>query len=53
MLEHLGEHDAAQRLMAAVERVTAVGPRTPDLGGDATTAMVTQAVIEAIRASNA
>src|SRR3954449_7401324 len=33
MLEHLGETAAAQRLMAAVEAVTASGPRTPDLRG--------------------
>jgi tartrate dehydrogenase/decarboxylase/D-malate dehydrogenase len=53
MLEHLGEAAAATRLMRAVERVTAAGPRTPDLGGDATAAMVTAAVVDAIRASNA
>jgi tartrate dehydrogenase/decarboxylase/D-malate dehydrogenase len=53
MLEHLGEPDAAARLMRAVERVTAAGsPRTPDLGGDARTAEVTQAVCDAIHSSN-
>jgi tartrate dehydrogenase/decarboxylase/D-malate dehydrogenase len=53
MLEHLGEPDAAARLMRAVERVTAAGrPRTPDLGGDAGTAQVTQAVCDAIHSSN-
>jgi len=53
MLEHLGEAGAAQRLMAAVERVTA-DPRlhTPDLGGEATTREVTQAVCDAIRGAN-
>src|SRR3546814_16611750 len=35
MLEHLGEGPAAARLMAATEKVTASGPRTPDLGGQA------------------
>ena len=48
MLDHLGEPDAAARLMRAVERVTARGGATPDLGGRATTAEVTEAVIRAI-----
>lgn len=52
MLEHLNEHDAAARLMRAVERVCQDGIMTPDIGGDATTAEVTDAVIEAIRAAN-
>ena len=45
LLEHLGEFEAAKRLMSAIEQVTA-NPRlhTRDLGGDATTAEVTQAV---------
>jgi tartrate dehydrogenase/decarboxylase / D-malate dehydrogenase len=49
MLEHLGEAAAAQRLMGAVEEVTASGLRTPDLGGRASTREVTGAVCEAIR----
>jgi tartrate dehydrogenase/decarboxylase/D-malate dehydrogenase len=54
MLDHLGEAGAAARLMAAVERVTAAGaPLTPDLGGGATSRQVTDAVCEAVRASNA
>jgi tartrate dehydrogenase/decarboxylase/D-malate dehydrogenase len=54
MLDHLGEAGAAARLMAAVERVTAAGaPLTPDLGGAATSRQVTDAVCEAVRASNA
>ncbi len=48
MLEHLGETSAARRLMAAIEAVTRTGPRTPDLGGTATTAEVTAAVCRAI-----
>ncbi|MFM7345366.1 MAG: tartrate dehydrogenase [Tagaea sp.] len=54
MLDHLGEPEAAKRLMAAVERALA-DPRfhTPDLGGTATTDAVTEAVIDAIRAANA
>ncbi len=53
MLEHLGENEAAKRLMAAVERVTASGVVTPDLGGSATTQEVTLAVCDAIRGANA
>ena len=44
MLEHLGEPLAAGRLMQAVEKVTASGIHTPDLGGKATTAIVTAEV---------
>ncbi len=46
MLDHLGEKAASDRLMAAIERVTA-DPKlhTPDLGGKATSRMVTDAVI--------
>ncbi|MFE1599264.1 tartrate dehydrogenase [Methylobacterium sp. ID0610] len=54
MLEHLGEPAAAERLMRAVERVTAdPNLHTPDLGGTATTRQVTDAVIAAIRGDNA
>ena len=53
MLDHLGEPDAAARLMSAVERVTAKGePFTPDLGGKGTTREVTQAVCDAILTAN-
>jgi tartrate dehydrogenase/decarboxylase / D-malate dehydrogenase len=53
MLEHLGEKPAADRLMQAIERVTA-DPRfhTPDLGGKARTTDVTSAVIAAIHGAN-
>jgi tartrate dehydrogenase/decarboxylase/D-malate dehydrogenase len=53
MLEHLGETAAAARLMAAVEQVCAAGIVTPDVGGNATTREVTDAVIGAIRGANA
>lgn len=49
MLQHLGELEAAARLMAAIERVT--GSRaavSPDLGGTATTQEVTSAVCDAL-----
>ncbi len=53
MLDHLGEGEAAARLMRAVERVTAVETlRTPGLGGTATTREVTDAVIAALRGTN-
>ena len=53
MLEHLGEKPAAERLMKAVERVTAdPALHTPDLGGKATTRQVTDAVCEALRQAN-
>jgi tartrate dehydrogenase/decarboxylase / D-malate dehydrogenase len=45
LLEHLGEFDAAKRVMQAVEKVTAdKSLHTRDLGGTATTAQVTDAV---------
>jgi len=53
MLEHLDEKPAADRLMRAVERVTAdASLHTPDLGGRATTRQVTDAVIAAIQGDN-
>jgi tartrate dehydrogenase/decarboxylase / D-malate dehydrogenase len=53
MLDHLGEKDASDRLMKAIERVT--GDKrfhTPDLGGNARTADVTAAVVDAIHGTN-
>ena len=45
LLEHLGELEAARRVMTAVESVTAnPALHTRDLGGSATTAQVTEAV---------
>ena len=48
MLEHLGEHAAAERLMRAIEKATATAGMTPDLGGRGTTASVTAAVVNAL-----
>ena len=45
MLEHLSEARAAARLMRAIESVTGKKIFTPDLGGNARTRDVTQAVI--------
>ncbi|GBR08743.1 MULTISPECIES: tartrate dehydrogenase [Acetobacter] len=54
MLDHLGEHAAAENLMKAIERVTAnTDLHTPDLGGQANTRIVTDAVLTAIRSENA
>ncbi|PKH23628.1 tartrate dehydrogenase [Enterobacterales bacterium CwR94] len=49
MLDHLGESEAAALLMQAVESVSAQGILTPDVGGKATSAQVTDAVIAAIQ----
>jgi tartrate dehydrogenase/decarboxylase / D-malate dehydrogenase len=49
MLEHLGEPDAARTLMTALEDVCRDGPRTRDVGGDASTREVGEAV--AVRAA--
>jgi tartrate dehydrogenase/decarboxylase / D-malate dehydrogenase len=49
MLEHLGETDAALAVMTALTDLLASdGPRTPDLGGTATTAEVTAALVSAL-----
>ena len=49
LLEHLGELQAARRLMVAIEQVTAnTALHTRDLGGTSTTAQVTQAVKNAL-----
>ena len=54
MLEHLGEKAAGDRLMKAIERVTADDRfHTPDLGGKAKTSEVMAAVIDAIHGANA
>ena len=54
MLEHLGEPRAAAQVMQAIERVTAnPALHTRDLGGQATTAEVTQAVCSLLGAESA
>ena len=53
LLDHLGEMDAAGRVMQAIEYVTANAKlHTRDLGGTATTAEVTRAVCENIATAN-
>ena len=52
MLEHLEAPAAAARLMRAVAQVCAAGVLTPDVGGEATTRQVTDAVLAAVRGDN-
>lgn len=49
MLGHLGEADVAERIDKAVDQVLLEGPRTADLGGQATTQEFTNAVIDAFK----
>ena len=52
LLEHLGEAAAAKKLMAAIEHVTADKTlHTGDLGGKATTAQVTAAVVQRLQSA--
>ena len=46
LLEHLGYSEESDRVETAVETVLSEGPRTADLGGDADTEAVTQAIID-------
>jgi 3-isopropylmalate dehydrogenase len=46
LLEHLSYDEAGASVRDAVESVLADGPRTADLGGDASTAAVTEAVLD-------
>ncbi len=49
MLDHLGHPQAAAAIEAAIEAVLdGGGPRTPDLGGNGTTAALGQAIAEAV-----
>ena len=48
MLDHLGYAAAHDAIVSAIEKVTADGPRTPDMGGNATTVEVGKAVAAAL-----
>jgi len=48
MLEHLGRADAGAAILRAIEKVLIDGPRTPDLGGKASTEDVGKAVAAAV-----
>jgi len=51
LLEFLGYDSQARTVRTAVESVLERGPRTPDLGGEASTAAVTDAVVEEVMAA--
>lgn len=53
MLEHLGQTLAARSIMTAIEDVMVRGPRTPDMGGSATTTEVGEAIAAALRPARA
>jgi tartrate dehydrogenase/decarboxylase/D-malate dehydrogenase len=48
MLEHLGHADAAAAVIKAIETVLSEGPRTPDMGGNASTSDVGRAIASVI-----
>jgi tartrate dehydrogenase/decarboxylase/D-malate dehydrogenase len=48
MLDHLGHAAAHDAIVRAIEKVTADGPRTPDMGGKASTSDVGKAVVDAL-----
>jgi len=48
MLEHLGHQDAADAVMRAMELVLKEGPRTPDMGGHASTTDVGKSIANAV-----
>jgi len=49
MLEHLGHRELHDKVLAAIERVVASGKiRTPDLGGQATTRQMMEAIVAEI-----
>jgi tartrate dehydrogenase/decarboxylase/D-malate dehydrogenase len=49
MLQHLGYQKAHDRILSAIEKVTEHGPRTPDMGGKASTAEVGAAIAAALQ----
>ena len=51
MLEHLGHADAAAAVLRALETVLAEGPRTPDLGGKATSTDLGRAIASIVETS--
>ncbi|WP_416830958.1 MAG: tartrate dehydrogenase [Erythrobacter sp.] len=52
MLDHLGESEAAAAIMNAIEQTLRDGPRTPDMGGTASTEEVGSAIAAAVQASS-
>jgi tartrate dehydrogenase/decarboxylase/D-malate dehydrogenase len=48
MLDHLGQSNAANAIMQAIERILIEGPRTPDMNGNASTSDVGLAIADAV-----
>jgi tartrate dehydrogenase/decarboxylase/D-malate dehydrogenase len=48
LLDHLKEAEAAALIMRALEQVARSGPHTPDLGGNASTREVGEAIQNAV-----
>ena len=48
MLEHLGEQEAADAVFSAIETVVEQGPKTADLGGNASTQEMGKAIADLI-----
>jgi tartrate dehydrogenase/decarboxylase/D-malate dehydrogenase len=51
MLDHFGLHEEARRIEAAIEQTTGAGHLTRDVGGEASTEDVTEAIIKALTLS--
>lgn len=51
MLDYFGLHEEARRVEAAIEQTTGAGHLTRDVGGEATTEDVTEAIIKALTLS--
>jgi tartrate dehydrogenase/decarboxylase/D-malate dehydrogenase len=52
MLDHLGYPQAHDAIVKAIETVTEHGPRTPDMGGQATTTDVGRAIADALKSQS-
>jgi len=52
MLDHLGYPQAHDAIVKAIETVTEHGPRTPDMGGQATTGDVGRAIADALKSQS-
>jgi tartrate dehydrogenase/decarboxylase/D-malate dehydrogenase len=49
MLDFLGQREAHDAIVRAIERVLAEGPRTPDLGGSASTTAMGEAIAALVK----
>lgn len=52
MLDHLGYPKAHDAIVRAIETVTEHGPRTPDMGGQATTDDVGRAIVDVLKSQS-